>query len=330
MVSNEGDVTRNLALEAVRVTEHAALAAARLMGRGDDRAADEAAVDAMHAALAQMSIDGTVRISESDGHSTEKLFLGQKVGNGDGPPVDVALMPVEGPTIVANGEANSLSVVAMAQQGGFLDLGPVYMDKIAVGGGLPEGLIDLDREPGENLEALAAAKSVEVSDLVVCILDRPRHADLIARVRKTTARIMLISDGDVSGVISTVWPKSGIDVYMGIGGAPQGVLAAAALACVGGQMEGRLVFRNDEDRARSRLPLEEDPRRKFTVPDMAWGDVTVSATGVTSGHMLSGVRRIRGVPVTQSVVLRSLTGTLRFIEAYHHYASLSAVLGAPR
>ncbi|MBV9522204.1 MAG: class II fructose-bisphosphatase, partial [Alphaproteobacteria bacterium] len=242
---------RNLALEAVRVTEAAALSASRLMGRGDEKAADQAAVDAMRHALNGLAIDGTVVIGEGERDEAPMLYIGERVGTGHGPKIDIALDPLEGTTITAKGGANALAVIAMAESGGFLNAPDVYMDKIAVGGGLPEGVVDLDESPGNNLRNLAKAKGADVSDLVVCILDRPRHAELIAKVRESGARIMLISDGDVSGVIATSRSDSGVDLYLGSGGAPEGVLAAAALRCIGGQMQGRLVFRNDDERGRA-------------------------------------------------------------------------------
>ena len=241
---------RNLALEVVRVTEAAALSAATLMGRGDEKAADQAAVDAMRRALNGLAIEGTVVIGEGERDEAPMLFIGEKVGSG-GPKVDIALDPLEGTTITAKGGHNALAVVAMAAEGGFLNAPDIYMDKIAVGVGLPEGVVDLDAKPEQNLRELAKARKVEVSDIVACILDRPRHAELIARVRAAGARIMLISDGDVSGVIATSRPDSGVDIYLGSGGAPEGVLAAAALRCIGGQMQGRLLFRNDDERARA-------------------------------------------------------------------------------
>src|SRR5262245_7120528 len=240
-------IDRNLALEVVRVTEAAALAASKLMGRGDEKAADQAAVDAMRRALNSLSIEGTVVIGEGERDEAPMLFIGEEVGAG-GPKVDIALDPLEGTTITAKGGNNALAVVAMAQEGGFLNAPDTYMDKIAVGAGLPDGVVDLDAKPEQNLRELAKAKKVDVSDIVACILDRPRHAELIARVRAAGARIMLISDGDVSGVIATSRPDSGVDIYLGIGGAPEGVLAAAALRCIGGQMQGRLVFRNDDEK----------------------------------------------------------------------------------
>ena len=310
---------RNLALEAARVTEAAARAASRWMGRGDDRAADQAALEAMHIALQGLSINGVIRIGESPGKDSDKLCVGDKAGNGEGPKMDVALMPVEGPAIVAKGEPNALSIVAMTDENGFLNVPDIYMDKIAVGGGLPDDLVDLNAEPAENLKELAKARKVDVGELVVCILDRPRHIQLIAKVREAGARIMLIGDGDVSGVIATSWPESGVDAYMGIGGAPQGVLAAAALACVGGQMQGRLVFRKDEERRAATDAGIVDLDRKYALNDMASGMVTFAATGITSGAILKGVDRKHGVDLTHSIVMRSKTSTVRFVEAYHNF-----------
>lgn len=313
---------RNVAMGAVRVTEASAIAASALLGRGDDRKADEAAVEAMHAALKELAVNGTIRVGE-DNNATNQLIIGEKVGTGEGPAVDIAIMPLEGATIVAKGDANALSVIAMTQEGGFLNVPDIYMDKIAVGGCLPEGVIDLDREPEENLKALAEAKEVDVEDLVVCILDRPRHGKLIEKVRAAGARIQLIADGDLSGAMATTWPESGIDIYMGIGGARQGILAAAALKGVGGQMQARLVMRNPDDRKAAADHGITDFDFKYSVEDMAKGDVTVAATGVTSGAILAGVRRAHGVAVTHSLVLRSLTGTLRSIETYHNFANFA-------
>ena len=321
---------RNLALEAVRVTEAAALSASRLMGRGDEKAADQAAVDAMREALNGLSIDGTVVIGEGERDEAPMLYIGERVGNGQGPKIDIALDPLEGTTITAKGGANALAVIAMADAGGFLNAPDVYMDKIAVGAGLPEDLVDLDEEPAVNLKNLARAKGGEVSDLVVCILDRPRHADLIAKVRAAGARIMLISDGDVSGVIATSSPESGVDMYCGSGGAPEGVLAAAALRCIGGQMQARLLFRNDDERARARRIGVTDLERKYKLLDLAAGDVMFAATGVTSGTMLRGVRRFAGGAVTHSVVMRSKTGTVRYVEARHTFARKPAFASLAR
>ena len=309
---------RNLALEAVRVTEAAALAASRLMGRGDEKAADQAAVDAMRRALNDLDIDGTVVIGEGERDEAPMLYIGEKVGAG-GPKIDIALDPLEGTTITAKGGTNALAVIAMAEAGGFLNAPDTYMDKISVGPGLPEGVVDLDASPAENLSNLAKAKKMDVSDIVACILDRPRHADLIAKVRATGARIMLISDGDVSGVIATAKPGSGVDIYMGSGGAPEGVLAAAALRCIGGQMQGRLIFRNDDEKARARKVGITDFNRKYGMLDLAKGDVMFAATGVTDGPMLTGVRRSTTAATTHSMVMRSKTGTVRIIEAHHNW-----------
>jgi len=310
---------RNLALEAVRVTEAAALAASMLMGRGDEKAADQAAVDAMREALNSLTIDGTVVIGEGERDEAPMLYIGEKVGLGGGPAIDIALDPLEGTTITAVGGPNALAVVAMAEAGGFLNAPDVYMDKIATGPGLPEGIIDLDNTPLQNLTALAKAKKMEIADLVVCILNRPRHAELIAKVREAGARIQLISDGDVSGVIATAQPDAGIDLYVGSGGAPEGVLAAAALRCIGGQMQGRLLFRNDDERARAARWNVTDLNRKYQLEDLASGDVMFAATGVTNGSMLRGVRRIPHGAYTHSVVMRSKSGTVRYVEAHHNF-----------
>jgi fructose-1,6-bisphosphatase II / sedoheptulose-1,7-bisphosphatase len=317
-MTDNGEMDRNLALEAVRVTEAAALAASRLMGRGDERAADQAAVNAMRQALNSLAISGTVRIGEGERDEAPMLYIGEEVGSG-GPKIDIALDPLEGTTITAKGGQNALAVIAMAEAGGFLNAPDTYMDKIAVGGRLPDELIDLDAKPATNLGDLARAKKVEVSDLVACILDRPRHNELIAKVREAGARIMLIGDGDVSGVMATSRPESGVDIYVGIGGAPEGVLAAAALRCIGGQFQGRLVFRNDEERARGQRWGITDFDRKYGLHELAGGDVMFAATGVTDGSMLRGVRRFHGGATTQSMVMRSTSGTVRIIDAQHNF-----------
>jgi fructose-1,6-bisphosphatase II / sedoheptulose-1,7-bisphosphatase len=309
----------NLAMEAVCVTESAARAANSWMGRGDEKSADQAAVYAMHKAFKELPVDGTIRIGESNTNGVSKLVVGEKVGTGTGAAVDVALMPVEGPTIVAKGEPNGLSIIALAEGGQFLNLPELYMEKLAIGGGFPADLVDLDNEPADNLKALSQAKGVLVSDLVVCILDRPRHGEIIAKTREAGARIMLIVDGDVSGVIATAWPTSGIDLYCGTGGAPQGVLSAAALACVGGQMQGRLVIRDNADRQKINDGGIVDPAQKFSIADMASGNVTFAATGVTSGALLNGVTKVNNNALTQSLVVRSQTGTLRYVQAYHQF-----------
>jgi len=314
----DSSMDRNLALEAVRVTEAAALAASRLMGRGDEKAADQAAVNAMRGALNGLDIDGTVVIGEGERDEAPMLYIGEKVGAG-GPEIDIALDPLEGTTLTAKGGPNAMAVIAMAEKDGFLHAPDVYMEKIAVGGGLPREIVDLDQTPGENLGQLAKAKKKDISDLVVCILDRPRHQEIIEGVREAGARVLLIGDGDVSGVMATSRRDSGVDMYLGIGGAPEGVLAAAALRCIGGQMQGRLVFRNDDERARGRKWGIEDFDQKYGLLELAGGDVMFAATGVTDGSMLQGVRRWSGGASTQSVVMRSKTGTVRTMEATHNF-----------
>jgi fructose-1,6-bisphosphatase II / sedoheptulose-1,7-bisphosphatase len=273
----------------------------------------------MRQALNSLSIEGTVVIGEGERDEAPMLYIGEKVGTGQGPKIDIALDPLEGTTITAKGGANALAVLAMADDGGFLNAPDVYMDKIAVGGGLPDGVVDLDETPAANLKNLARAKKGEIADLVVCILDRPRHAELIAKVRESGARIMLIGDGDVSGVMATSDPETGIDIYMGSGGAPEGVLAAAALRCIGGQMQGRLLFRNDDERGRAHRLGIDDLNRKYGLLDMAHGDVMFAATGVTNGSMLKGVRRFAGGAFTHSVIMRSKSGTVRYVEATHDF-----------
>jgi len=275
-------------------------------------------VEAMRRALNALAIDGTVVIGEGERDEAPMLFIGEKVGTTQGPRLSIALDPLEGTTITAKGLTNALSVIAMAEEGGFLHSPDVYMDKIAIGPHLPDGLVDLDEKPDKNLKQLAEAKKVDVGDLVACILDRPRHEELIRRVREAGARIMLISDGDVSGVMATAQPEAGVDIYMGSGGAPEGVLAAAALRCIGGQMQGRLVFRNDDERGRAARCGIKDLARKYGLEDLARGDVMFAATGVTNGQMLKGVRRFSGGAYTHSVVMRSKSGTVRYIEAFHN------------
>ncbi|MGE0253923.1 MAG: class II fructose-bisphosphatase [Alphaproteobacteria bacterium] len=318
MADDQQIMDRNLALEAVRVSEAAALAASRWMGRGDEKSADAAAVDAMRKALNGMAIDGTVVIGEGERDEAPMLYIGEKVGSG-GLKLDIALDPLEGTTITAKGGANALAVLAFAPDGGFLNAPDVYMDKLAVGGGLPADLIDIDATPKKNLQALAKAKKVDVADLVVCILDRPRHQELIAAVREAGARIQQISDGDVGGVIATSQPDSGIDMYIGSGGAPEGVLAAAALQCIGGQMQGRLLFRNDDEKGRARRMGITDLNRVYTLETLAHGDVMFAATGVTDGAMLKGVRRWATGGSTHSIVMRSKTGTVREVITRHNF-----------
>ena len=309
---------RYLAIEAVRVTEAAALAAFEKMGQGDERAADQAAVDAMRTALNEIDIDGTVVIGEGERDEAPMLYIGEKVGRG-GARVDVALDPLEGTTITAKGGPNALAVLALAAEGCFLNSPDVYMEKIAVGGGLPEGIIDLDTPPETVIGNLAEALRRAPTDIAACILDRPRHADLIAAVRRAGARIRLIPDGDIAGVIATSTPETGIDVYMGIGGAPEGVLAAAALQCIGGQMQGRLTFRNDDERGRAARLGITDLDRKYDLDDLAHGDVIFAATGVTDGSMLAGVHRFADGATTETVLMRSRSGTVRWIKARHDY-----------
>ena len=309
---------RILTLEIVRVVERAAVSAARLRGQGNEKEADQAAVDAMRRELNELPIEGTVVIGEGERDEAPMLYIGEQVGNKLGPKVDIALDPLEGTTLCAKNQPNSLAVIAIADEGSLLNAPDVYMDKIAIGPGYPEGLVDLDRSPIENLTALASAKGVPINELNVCILDRPRHARLIEEVRETGAAIRLIGDGDVQGVIHTTDPdETGIDIYMGIGGAPEGVLAASALRCIGGQMQGRLVINSDEQRQRAIRMGIEDPTKKFEMVELAGGDVTFAATGVTDGNMLAGVKFGRGVIKTETVVMRSTTGTVRYIKGEH-------------
>ncbi|WP_119308772.1 class II fructose-bisphosphatase [Cohaesibacter haloalkalitolerans] len=309
---------RILTLEIVRVVERAAVSAARLRGHGNEKAADQAAVDAMRRELNQLPIKGRVVIGEGERDEAPMLYIGEEVGNNQGPKVDIALDPLEGTTLCAKNQPNSLAVIAIADEGSLLNAPDVYMDKIAIGPGYPKGLVDLDRTPAENLDALAKAKGVSVADLNVCILDRPRHAKLIEDVRAAGAAIRLIGDGDVQGIIHITDPdETGMDIYMGIGGAPEGVLAASALRCIGGQMQGRLVINNEEQLQRAIRMGISDPSKKFELIELAGGDVTFAATGVTDGNMLSGVKFGRDIIKTQTVVMRSSTGTVRWVETEH-------------
>lgn len=311
---------RNFAMEAVRVTEAAALAASRLVGRGDEDAADAAAVDAMRMALGTLDIRGTVVIGEGERDEAPMLYIGEQVGNGNGPEVDIALDPLEGTTITAKGGQNAMAVIAMADRGSFLNAPDTYMEKIAVGPGVPADILDLDAPPQDILRKLAKAKNARVEDLLVCILDRPRHDAIVKAVRESGARIAFIQDGDVAGVIATALGDSGIDIYMGTGGAPEGVLAAAALQCTGGAMLGRLVFRNDDEIARAEKCNVTDLKRIYTTDDLARPhNVMFAATGVTDGAMLRGVRRRPGGARTHSVVMRSKSGTIRWIDAEHDF-----------
>jgi fructose-1,6-bisphosphatase II / sedoheptulose-1,7-bisphosphatase len=317
--SRPGAMTdRNLALELVRVTEAAALAASRWIGRGKKNEADGAAVEAMRKAFDAVAIDGTVVIGEGEMDEAPMLFIGEKVGAG-GPPMDIAVDPLEGTTLTAKAGPNAMATLALADRGNFLHAPDIYMDKIAVGGGLPPGVVNLDDSVAANLRNLAAAKKCDIADLVACILDRERHAELVAHCREAGARVMLISDGDVAGVIATAMAGSQIDIYMGSGGAPEGVLSAAALRCVGGQMQGRLLYESEEQIERVRSMGHADPKRCFNCDELAKGDVMFAATGVTTGAMLRGVKWGGGGAVTHSIVMRSHSGTVRFIEAHHNF-----------
>ena len=310
---------RVLVLEMVRVTEAAAIAASTLTGRGDEKAADAAAVEAMRAALNELPMEGTVVIGEGERDEAPMLYIGEKVGTGNGPKIDIALDPLEGTTICAKSGPNSLAVLAIAEAGGLLNAPDVYMDKLAVGPGLPAGVIDLDRTPTQNVEAIAAAKGVKPSEIIACVLERPRHEALIAELRAIGCGVVLIGDGDVAGVIATSDPDTTIDVYMGSGGAPEGVLACAALRCVGGQFKGRLLFRNDDERARARKWGIEDLDRQYDLKELAKGDCIFAATGVTDGSLLAGVKR-KGkgkVMTTESVVMRASSGTVRWVKGEH-------------
>jgi len=313
---------RNMAIEAVRVTEAAALAAADWVGRGNEKEADAAAVEAMRTALNKLKIEGTVVIGEGERDEAPMLYIGEKVGAG-GPKIDIALDPLEGTTITAKANANAMATLALAPDGGFLNAPDVYMEKIAIGGGYTDGLIDIEAVPADNLAKLAKAKGVGVSELTVCILDRPRHEELIAAVREAGARIFLISDGDIFGVMATSDPASGIDMYLGSGGAPEGVLAAAALQSIGGQIQGKLLFRNDDEIGRARRLGIEDLDRVYSRDDLASGDVIFAATGVTDGAMLKGVRRHGDRAETHSIVMRSITGTVREVITRHNFSRKS-------
>jgi fructose-1,6-bisphosphatase II / sedoheptulose-1,7-bisphosphatase len=309
---------RSLIIEIIRVTERAAIAAARLRGRLDDIAADKVAVDAMHNELGQLDIDGTIVIGEGENAAAPKLFVGEKIGTGNGPICDVVLDPLEGTTICAKNLRNAMSVIAIAEPGALLNAPDVYMEKIAIGPGYEEGVVSLGKSPSENLDALARAKDVKISDLNVCILDRQRHGKLIGEINQAGASIRLIGDGDLAGVINTTNPyETGIDIYMGIGGAREGVLAATALCCMGGQMQGRLVLDSREKLNRAALMGIDDPTRIYSLDDMAQGDVMFAATGVTGGNLLSGVRFEKNQITTNSLVMRSVSRTIRRISTIH-------------
>jgi fructose-1,6-bisphosphatase II / sedoheptulose-1,7-bisphosphatase len=311
---------RVLVLEMVRVTEAAAIAASNLIGRGDEKAADAAAVEAMRRAFDELAIDGTVVIGEGERDEAPMLYIGEKVGGapGKGPKIDIALDPLEGTTITAKAGPNALAVLAAAEQGCLLNAPDVYMEKLAVGPGYPDGIIDLAKSATENVAAVAAAKGVRPDEIIVCVLDRPRHGALIDELRGIGCGVVLIGDGDVAGVIATTDEDTTIDLYMGSGGAPEGVLAAAALRCVGGQFNGRLLFRNDDERRRAYQWGIEDLDRIYRLEDLAKGDCIFAATGVTSGSLLEGVKRRRGgTMTTESVVMRASTGTVRWVKTEH-------------
>ena len=305
------DLDRGVVLDAVRVTETAAIAAWKLVGRGDERAADQAAVDAMRTALNELNIDGEIVIGEGERDEAPMLYIGEKVGRGKGPALDIALDPLEGTTLTAKAMANALAVMAWAPKGSLLNAPDTYMDKIACGPGYPPGVIDLDKSPADNVRALAAAKGVEATEITVCVLDRPRHAEIIASVRSVGARVYLITDGDVAGVINTADPTTGVDLYLGQGGAPEGVLACAALKCVGGQFQGRLVFRNADERGRAARVGITEFDKKYDLHEMVRAEAIFAATGVTNGALLDGVRYEGGFVHTHTLVMNSSTRTVR-------------------
>ena len=305
------DLHRSLVLDAVRVTEAAAVAAWKLAGRGDEKAADQAAVDAMRTALNTLDIAGEIVIGEGERDEAPMLYIGEQVGSGKGARIDIALDPLEGTTLTAKAMANALAVMAWAPKGTLLNAPDTYMDKIACGPGYAEGVIDLDASPADNVRALAKAKGVGAADITVCVLDRPRHAEIIAGLRSVGARIHLITDGDVAGVMNTAEPETGIDLYIGQGGAPEGVLACAALKCVGGQFQGRLVFRNADEKARAERLGVTDFGRKYTLHEIVRADAIFAATGVTKGALLDGVRQEGGFVHTHSLVMNSSSRTVR-------------------
>jgi fructose-1,6-bisphosphatase II / sedoheptulose-1,7-bisphosphatase len=316
---------RSLSIEVARVTEAAAVAAAKLRGRGIEKDADRAAVDAMRRELNKLPIRGRVVIGEGERDEAPMLYIGEELGNGDGPAADIAVDPLEGTTLCSKAMPGSLAVVAIAQGGTLLHSADIYMEKIAIGGGYEPGLVDLDLSPGENLERLANAKGVQISDLTVCILDRARHAKLIDEVRLAGAGIRLIGDGDIAGIIEVVESKdTGVDIYMGIGGAPEGVLAASALRCIGGQMQGRLTALTEDERQRAAAVGITDLSRKYSIEEMAGGDVIFSATGVTDGSLLDGVKFSRGRVDTHTVIMRSATKTVRWLRTQSRAALRTA------
>ena len=309
---------RNLAIELVRVTEFAALAAAKHIGRGDEKIADQAAVDAMRTSLNAMTIDGTVVIGEGERDEAPMLYIGEKVGQG-GPKVDIALDPLEGTTITAKGGENAMAVIALAQDGGFLNAPDVYMEKISSNIKNNENIISIQQDLKSNIKELAKYKNINVEDMIICVLDRERHQNAIEEIRSLGSRIKMIDDGDVSAVISSALPNNIIDMYYGIGGAPEGVLAAAALQCIGGFMEGKLLFRNDDEKARAAKVNIKDLNKIYSLKELAQGDVMFSATGVTDGTMLPGVKTNKFMGETHSIVMRSKTGTVRHIVGNHNF-----------
>ncbi len=318
IIKQQDIIERILTLELVRVTERAAVAAAHLRGRGDEKAADQAAVDAMRRELNRLPIDGTVVIGEGERDEAPMLFIGERVGTRTGPKVDIAVDPLEGTTLCAKDMPGSIAVMAMAASGSLLNAPDVYMDKIAIGPGYAQGVVDLDMTPEENLHALAKAKGVKVGEITALILDRPRHAHLIEACRRVGASVRFITDGDVAGVIFTAQSEmTGVDIYFGTGGAPEGVLAAGALRCVGGQMQGRLILDTEAKRERALKMGIKDPNKKYDMTELASGDVIVCATGVTTGPLLKGVTFGRDVIETETVIYRSVTGTVRRIQAEH-------------
>ena len=319
MTDTGSNLDRVLVLEMVRVTEAAAIAAAKLIGRGDEKAADAAAVEAMRTAFNTLYMDGTIVIGEGERDEAPMLYIGEKVGNapGQGPKIDIAVDPLEGTTITAKAGPNALAVLAIAEEGCLLNAPDVYMEKLAIGPGYPDGVIDLTKSATDNIRAIAAAKGVRPDEIIACVLDRPRHAALIAELRSLGCGVNLIPDGDVAGVIAVTDPDTTIDVYMGSGGAPEGVLAAAALRCVGGQFQGRLLFRNDDERARARKWGIADLDKVYDLTELARGDCIFAATGVTDGSLLQGVKRMKGKMTTESVVMRASSGTVRWVKGEH-------------
>ncbi|QMU57150.1 MAG: class II fructose-bisphosphatase [Boseongicola sp.] len=308
---------RMLSLGLARVSEAAALASAKMIGRGDEKAADQAAVDAMRTQLNSLDIKGVVVIGEGERDEAPMLYIGEEVGSGSGPEVDIALDPLEGTTLTAKDMPNALAVIAMGPRGTMLHAPDTYMDKLAIGPGYRRGVVTMDMSPAERVSALAAAKGCSTEDITVCVLERPRHEDMIAEIRTTGAAIRLITDGDVAGVIHCAEPSTGIDMYMGSGGAPEGVLAAAALKCMGGQMFGKLVFRNDDEKARARKAGISNMDRVYTRDDMVTGDVIFAATGVTDGSILPGIKREPGILTAETILMRSKTGSVRRMNYRH-------------